>query len=78
MVVAVGSGLSPEVRSWAERVHGRKFGAVTHPVIADLDAGDVVEPARTVLGGSYFSYLHAIVTNIVRPAAEQTARVTDA
>src|SRR5665648_441146 len=76
MVVAVGSGLSPEVRAWAERVHGRKFGAITHPVIADVGVGDVVEPARTALGGIYYSYLRGIVTSIVRPAVERTGRAT--
>jgi hypothetical protein len=68
MVVAVGSGLSPEVRAWAERVHGRTFAAITHPVIIDVGVGDLVEPTRTALGGIYYSYLRGIVTGIVRPA----------
>lgn len=71
ILIGVGSGLSPAVRAWTERVHGRAFAAVTHPVLVDVSTGEVLDPGRPVLGVVYHSYLHGVVTDVVTPAVRR-------
>ncbi|WP_024286396.1 hypothetical protein [Cellulomonas sp. KRMCY2] len=69
VMVSVGSGLSPEVRTWAGRAHGQQLATVTHPVLVDLATGDVLEPARPAIGAIYHGYLRGVVARFVRASA---------
>ncbi|HEY8524424.1 MAG TPA: hypothetical protein VIL48_05655 [Acidimicrobiales bacterium] len=61
IVTAVVEGASPSARRWAATPHGRQFGVISLPVLVDTATGDVVRPARMLIGGVYFGYLKEIV-----------------
>lgn len=63
-VVAI-DGVAPEVEQWATKPHGRRFAALTFPVLAEVGAGKVVCPERMVLGGIYTGFLKDLVKQYV-------------
>lgn len=71
VLVGLGSGLSPDVRVWAARVHGRQFATMTHPVLGDVSTGELLEPTRPTMGVVYYSHLHEVVSRFVRPVVAQ-------
>jgi hypothetical protein len=68
MLVGVGSGLNPGVQPWASQVHGRKYAAVTLPVLGDLATGHVTIPGRPVMGAIYHGYLKDVAERFVGAA----------
>lgn len=71
IVVGVGSGLSPQVQSWAAKVHGRKYAAVTLPVLGDVATGAVTIPRRPVIGAIHHGYLKDIAERFVGAAVRR-------
>ena len=63
-VVAI-DGVAPEVEQWAVRPHGRRFAALTFPVLAEVAAAKVVRPERMMLGGIYTGFLKDLVKQYV-------------
>lgn len=68
VAVALVDRPSVKVVQWAERPHGRSFGAIAYPVVADLSTGRVTHPGRMVLGAVFNGHLRAIAEEIVSPA----------
>ena len=65
VAVAVVDDATPEQVAWASQPHGRRFAAVTFPVLADSSSRHVVYPQRMVLGGIYLGYLQELVRTYV-------------
>ena len=63
-VVAI-DGVAPEVEMWATKPHGRRFAALTFPVLAEVAAAKVVRPERMLLGGIYTGFLKDLVRQYV-------------
>ncbi len=63
-VVAI-DGVAPEVERWATKPHGRRFAALTFPVLAEVGARRVVRPERMMLGGIYTAFLKDLVRKYV-------------
>ena len=63
-VVAI-DGVAPEVERWATKPHGRRFAALTFPVLAEVGAAKVVRPERMMLGGIYTGFLKDLVRQYV-------------
>src|SRR5438445_13207563 len=63
-VVAI-DGVAPEVEAWATKPHGRRFAALTFPVLAEGAAAKAVRPERMMLGGSYTGSLKVLVRQCV-------------
>jgi hypothetical protein len=65
ITVAVIDHATPQDEAWAAKPHGRRFAAITFPVLADPAAGKVVRPDRMILGGIYTGYLQGLVRQYV-------------
>jgi hypothetical protein len=65
VTVAVVDSATPEQVAWASQPHGRRFAAITFPVLADASSRRVVYPQRMVLGGIYLGYLQELVRSYV-------------
>jgi hypothetical protein len=65
VTVAVVDSATPEQVAWASQPHGRRFAAITFPVLADASSRRVVYPQRMVLGGIYLGYLQELVRSNV-------------
>lgn len=65
IAVAVVDGATPEQIAWASQPHGRRFAAVTLPVLADASSRQVVYPQRMIIGGIYLGYLQELVRKYV-------------
>lgn len=63
-IVAI-DGVAPEAEQWAAKPHGRRFAALTFPVLAEVGAARVVRPERMVLGGIYAGFLKDLVRQYV-------------
>ena len=61
VTVAVVDSATPEQVAWAAQPHGRRFAAITFPVVADASSRRAVYPQRMVLGGIYTGYLQELV-----------------
>ena len=46
---------------WAVKPHGRRFAAMTYPVLVDLANKRVVRPERMLIGAVYVPYLRQLV-----------------
>jgi hypothetical protein len=68
IVVAVTENASPAAHGWAAAPHGRQFGVVPFPVLADVVDGQVTRPQRMVIGGIYAGYLKGLVDHHVTGA----------
>ena len=73
VMVGIGSDLGPELRTWAARAHGQQLATVTHPVLVDVTAGDVLEPSRPAIGAIYHGYLRGVVARFVDPVVARHA-----
>jgi hypothetical protein len=68
IAVAVVDRATADLVAWASKPHGRKFAAITFPVLVDASSRSVTRPERMVLGGIYLGYLKDLVdTNVARP-----------
>jgi hypothetical protein len=65
VVVAAVDRATPQDEAWGAKPHGRRFAAITFPVLADPIAGKVVRPERMILGGIYAGYLKDLVRQYV-------------
>ena len=65
VTVAVIDGVAPEAEKWPDHPHGRRFAAITFPVLAEVGAGKVVRPERMILGGIYTGFLKDLVRQYV-------------
>jgi hypothetical protein len=63
--VAAVKGASPDAVHWADHPHGRRFAAITFPVLADVATGRVTRPERMLLGGLYAGFLKDLVAQYV-------------
>ncbi len=63
--MAVVDSATPEQVAWASQPHGRRFAAITFPVLADASSHQVIYPKRMVLGGIYLGYLQELVRSNV-------------
>ncbi|HEX4518611.1 MAG TPA: hypothetical protein VH063_03415 [Gaiellaceae bacterium] len=72
IAVALVDGASTAAREWALRPHGRKFGHIAYPVLADMETGEVVHPPRMIVGGIYNAHLKGIAERVVKPALSQS------
>jgi hypothetical protein len=52
-------------QAWAAKPHGRRFAAMTFPVLADPTTGTVVRPERMIVGGLFTGYLKELVATYV-------------
>ena len=68
VTVAVIDNATNDEQAWAVKPHGRRFAAVTFPVLADPSAKRVIRPERMVLGGIYTGYLQDLVRTYVEAA----------
>lgn len=57
-----------EAGDWAVNPHGRKFAALTFPVLVDVAGRSVACPKRMVIGAVYVPYLRQVVADHVAPA----------
>jgi hypothetical protein len=55
---------------WALKPHGRRFAAMTFPVLADVTRRTVVRPQRMFIGAVYTSYLQQVVDDHVTSALD--------
>jgi len=62
ITVAILDSATPEQVAWASTPHGRRFAALTFPVMVDASTRRVVRPERMVLGGIYTGYLKELVS----------------
>ena len=68
ITAAIVDSATPEQVAWAATPHGRRFAAITFPVLVDAGTRRVVRPERMVLGGIYTGYLQELVrTHIEAP-----------
>jgi hypothetical protein len=61
VTVAIVDSATPEQAAWAAKPHGRRFAAITFPVLVDAATHKTVFPERMVLGGIYAGYLKDLV-----------------
>ncbi len=61
VTVAIVENATPEQAGWAAKPHGRRFAAITFPVIVDAATRKAAFPERMVLGGIYAGYLKDFV-----------------
>jgi hypothetical protein len=67
VVVAVAESAG-EAGDWAVKPHGRKFAALTYPVLVDVARRTVTSPARMVIGAVYVPWFRQVVADHVAPA----------
>jgi hypothetical protein len=65
ITVVVVDSATPEQVAWASQPHGRRFAAITFPVLVDASSRRTVYPQRMVLGGKYLGYLQDAVRTSV-------------
>jgi hypothetical protein len=68
VTVAIVDNAGPDQVAWATKPHGRRFAAITFPVLVDATTHKVVFPKRMVLGGIYAGYLKDLVRTHVEAA----------
>jgi hypothetical protein len=68
VTVAVTEGADDTTHGWAASPHGRKFGVMSFPCVADATTGRVTRPDRMVIGGVYSGHLKSVVDTLVAPA----------
>ena len=64
-VAVTGAG---EAGDWAVRPHGRRFAAMSFPVLVDVGAKRVTHPPRMAMGAVYVPYLKQLVQEHVVPS----------
>src|SRR4029077_11933435 len=65
IAVAVVENATAQEQAWAAKPHGRRFAAISFPVLADPSAGAVIRPQRMVIGGIFTAYLQDLVRQYV-------------
>jgi hypothetical protein len=73
VTVAIVDNATTEQAAWAMKPHGRRFAAITFPVLVDATTRRVVFPERMVLGGIYAGYLKDLVRTHVEVPISQTS-----
>ena len=71
VAVAAVDQATPELSAWAATPHGRRFAALTFPVLVDASPRQVVYPQRMALGGIYTGYLKDLVRTYVEAPTRQ-------
>lgn len=71
VIVAVIDKPIPELTKWARRPHGRRFAALTYPVLVTTSLRTVEQPSRMMLGGIYTRYLRTLVDQHVTSAVHK-------
>jgi hypothetical protein len=71
VTVAAVDQATPELTAWAATPHGRRFAALTFPVLVDASTRQVVYPQRMVLGGIYTGYLKDLVRTYIEAPIRQ-------
>lgn len=67
VTVAV-TGSAGEAGDWAVKPHGRRFAAMSFPVLVDVATKQVSHPPRMAIGAVYVPYLKELVREHVVPS----------
>lgn len=69
--IAVVEGPPQAAIDWARKPHGRRFAAITWPVLIDSTKGEVHSPEKMLIGALFVGYLRTLTREIIAPCASR-------